>query len=64
MRGRAAPLIDPWPYVGTIDVRSYDILADGSFVAVVGLVRRNQFRVTELHVVLNFFEDLKGRAGK
>ena len=71
--GPAESLIDPWPYGQTIPVRSYDVLADGSFIVTanvdgdedpaepIGLRQRN--RVSEFHVVLNFFEVLKERVG-
>ena len=72
--GRAVPLIDPWPYGTTINVTSHDVLADGSFVAArdanpgsddgtmsTGQESRLRSRVGEIHVVLNFFEELKGR---
>jgi serine/threonine-protein kinase len=72
--GRAAALIDPWPYQGTFPVRSHDLLTDGSFVATLseggevgggeeqaGLILRNRYRVGELQVVLNFFEELRAR---
>ena len=66
--GRAAPLIDPWPYSSTNPVRSYDVLADGSFLAAElsreGATRYTNVAVNEFHVVPNFFEDLKARAGK
>ena len=41
-------------------VRSYDVMGSGSFVAV---MREEQtgLQVSQLHVVLNFFEELKVR---
>ena len=73
--GRPALLIDPWTS-NYGPVRAYDVFPDGSFVTVVRdqdisqaggdggsiLSRRlEQFGATELHVVLNFFEELKAR---
>ncbi len=61
--GRAAPLIDPWTFGGT-PVRGYDVFPDGSFVIAVADDDRSpleQFGVTEFHVILNFFEELKER---
>ena len=72
--GRAATLIDPWPYTNTVTSTSHDVLADGSFVATMdagpgsegAATTPNQrsrllSRVGEIHVVLNFFEELRGR---
>ena len=69
-------LIDPWPYASTTPVRSHDVLADGSFVAIGAvdaaadgastLIRdawRRLNRVSEFHDVLNFFEEPKERVG-
>ena len=75
--GPAESLIDPWPYSNTIPVRAHDVLADGSFIVtanadenVVGdeepaepISFRQRNRVSEFHVVLNFFEELKERVG-
>ncbi len=75
--GPAESLIDPWPYGTTMPVRSHDVLADGSFIVtanadenVVGdeapagaISLRQRNRVSEFHVVLNFFEELKERVG-
>ncbi len=63
--GRPAPLIDPWP-LGSQPVRRYDLFPDGSFVIWVEDDDRSgseQFGVTEFHVILNFFEELKERVG-
>jgi hypothetical protein len=62
--GRPATLIDPWTF--GMDPRGYDVFPDGSFVTAVegeygSLDER--FRATELHVVLNWFEELKERVG-
>ena len=72
--GRAAPLFDPWPYAGCTPTRCHDLLADGSFVAVLAegveagggaeradLIGRNRTRVDELQVILNFFDELEAR---
>jgi dipeptidyl aminopeptidase/acylaminoacyl peptidase len=67
--GPAESLIDPWPYRATLPVRSYDVLADGSFIVAANADEtvdgdpRQQTRVSEFHVVLNFFEVLKERMG-
>jgi serine/threonine-protein kinase len=65
--GHPVPLIDPWRGSFT-PTRGYDVLADGSFLAQVVLdsdgdawTRTN--RATELHLILNFFEELKTRVG-
>ena len=73
--GRPAPLIDPWTS-NYGPVRAYDVFVDGSFVTAVRdadnsqsggdggsiLSRRlEQFGATELHVVLNWAEELKAR---
>ena len=61
--GRAAPFIDPWTF-NLIPVRGYDVFPDGSFVIAVAEDDRSyseQFGVTEFHVILNFFEELKER---
>jgi len=72
--GRPAPLIDPWPLLTGDPIRSYDVFADGSFVLVrdedgsqtggdgESVARRlEQFGATELHVILNWAEELKER---
>ncbi len=76
--GRARSLIDPWRYTGARPVRAYDVLADGSFIVNLRGVdeaagneespstfppERMQFRISELHIVLNFFEELRQRMG-
>ena len=63
--GRTAPLIDPWTF-SFGPVRGYDIFPDGSFVIAVADDDRSlleQFGVTEFHVILNFFEELKAKVG-
>ncbi len=70
----AIPLIDPWPYYVGQPARSHDVLADGSFLAslteeggnAAGTLTSSQqaratFKVTELHIVMNFFEELRAR---
>ena len=70
-------LTAPWPDVAHIPVGSHDVLAYGSFSVIanadetagggeetggtISLRQRN--RVSEFHVVLNFFEVLKERVG-
>ena len=62
---RVKPLIDPWPYVTTQPARSYDVLPDGSFVAIEDDDAHDPLRASrvarEIHVVLNFDEELKRR---
>jgi hypothetical protein len=69
---RARPLIDPWPYARSIPVRTYGVAADGRFIAikVTELTdgdekkpawRYQRYQVGELHVVLDFFEELRQR---
>ncbi len=63
--GRSAPLIHPWTFT-IAPVRGYDVFPDGSFeIAVLDDDRSllEQFGVTEFHVILNFFEELKERVG-
>ena len=62
--GRPVPLIDPWTLlVGPM--RGYDVFPDGSFVTRVAGDGTNleQFGATELHVVFNWFEELRQRMG-
>ena len=64
-RGRPTPLIEPW-LSRCYPVRCYDVFPDGSFVTTVQDDDRSwleQFGATELHVVLNWFEELKARVG-
>ncbi len=63
--GRPAPLIDRWVF-SFIRVRGSDVFADGSFVIAVpedDRSRFEQFGVTEFHVILNWFEELKAKVG-
>ncbi len=63
--GRPVPFIDPWTFIGSARVRGYDVFPDGSFVGFTreydDLSRLERFGATELHVILNFFEELKAR---
>jgi eukaryotic-like serine/threonine-protein kinase len=72
--GRAIPINDPWPYPGSTPVTSHDVLPDGSFIAVLNVSRgaddatltpsqrdRLLARVGEIHLVVNFLEELRGR---
>ena len=65
-------LIDPWPYITTSGARNYDLFEDGGFIAATIDLQSNddeeessgfreQYRVGELQVVLNFFEVLRQR---
>ena len=61
--GRPAPLIDPWAF-NAAPVTAYGVFPDGSFVTRVADDDRSYWErlgVTEFHVILNFFEELKGR---
>ena len=63
--GRPTPLIAPW--ARRDPVRDYDVFPDGSFVTTVavdaGRTFVERFGATELHIVLNWFEELKARVG-
>ncbi len=63
--GRPVPLIDPWPFARYVRVRSYDVFPDGSFVTSTSVgsppVEPERLRATELHVILNWAEELKER---
>ncbi len=65
----AVPLIDPWPYSQETPTRAFDMLEDGAFVASEWAEplgeggTRERYRVDELHVVLNLFEELRARSG-
>jgi hypothetical protein len=65
--GRAAPVIASWPYLGATPATGYDVAKDGSFVVPMlsgGRVagdERTLFRVGEIHVVLNFLDELRER---
>ena len=62
---RARLLIDPWPYNTATPARSYDVLEDGGFIAVMiedeSSNFRERYRVDELQVVFNFVEVLRQR---
>jgi Tol biopolymer transport system component len=77
--GPARVLIDPWAYDWSGPVRSYDILTDTSFIAVIATGAQAasdeasslglwwqiwRYRVGELHVILNFGEGLSQGGGK
>ena len=64
--GWAAPLIEPWTF-DSRPVRGYDVFPDGSFVT---RLREDddgsldeRFRATEVHLVLNWTEELRERVG-
>jgi serine/threonine-protein kinase len=65
--GRPAPFIAPWTYGGSTPVTGYDVAKDGSFIAPVltgGRVigdERTVARIGEIHVVLNFLDELRAR---
>jgi hypothetical protein len=65
--GRAVTYIQSWPYQGSTPIRGYDIAKDGSIVAVTltgGRVagdERNLKRIGEIHIVLNFLDELRAR---
>ncbi|OGT70687.1 MAG: hypothetical protein A3H44_11065 [Gammaproteobacteria bacterium RIFCSPLOWO2_02_FULL_57_10] len=73
--GREAVLIEPWPYQSITPTRSFDVAPDGSFI-VIKLVddsaatpgeapaarTRRRYAVPEFYIVLNFAEELRGRA--
>ena len=64
--GRPAPFIDPWAF-NAAPVTAYGVFPDGSFVIAVPDDDRSvleQFGVTEFHVILNVFEELKGADGE
>jgi hypothetical protein len=64
---RVRRLIGPWPYYSTPSKSSWDVFPDGSFVAIRapegGAGSFESLVAREIHVVLNFAEELKGRAG-
>jgi len=62
---RARPLIERWQSAGSV-FRSYDVFPDGSFVTGAHLISDFESFIkvngaTELHVVVNWFEELKAR---
>jgi serine/threonine-protein kinase len=65
--GRAARYISSWPYVGSIPVAGYDVDKDGSFIVPMrsgGRAPRDErttYRIGEIHVVLNFLDELRAR---
>ncbi len=56
---RSRELFDA-PYASMTDTRNYDVDAEGRFVMVTKPVERAE-RVTQMHIVLNWFEELKQR---
>ena len=64
--GRPASLIDPFGG-GTGPVRSYDVFPDGSFTSSrqdeAAVPPLERLRATELHVVFNWFTELRERMG-
>jgi hypothetical protein len=72
--GSPEVFIDPWRYQGYTPLRSHDVLADGSFLAIVDQGRfegsdvsprtSDRFRVETFHVVLNFLEELMTEMGR
>jgi Tol biopolymer transport system component len=60
--GRPRVLIEPWPS-GSVPVRLYDVFPDGSFLTV-GPNEDTVESVSELQVVLNFFDVLEERMGR
>jgi hypothetical protein len=63
--GRPVLLIDNWTH-SVSPIRGYDVLQDGSILTVLeddGSSRGEPFGATELHVVLNWTEELKERVG-
>lgn len=75
--GPPAPLLDPWTFTFS-PVRGYDVFSDGSFIFGVPdqdesqsgtnaesrvANRLKRFGATELHVILNWVEELKDRVG-
>jgi hypothetical protein len=61
--GPPVPVIDPWPYFSTVLVTGHDILSDGSFVTIEapGPGDGRQNAASEVHVVLNFMNELRRR---
>jgi serine/threonine-protein kinase len=63
---RAVPLLDGWSHFVTILVRSHDILPDGSLIAIAPEYQsaeeeRRVVGIGEVHIVLNFIEELEQR---
>ena len=54
--------IDPWVYTGGSPTRTFDVLANGSILAITrGGNAREQFKVSEFQVRLNFIDELRER---
>ena len=61
--GRPVTLISPWDF-SQIPLRGYDVFPDGSFVTALGVESWfDDNSATELHVVLNWAEELRERVG-
>ncbi len=56
--GKPRPLFEEDRYQPSLGVRSYDVAADGRFL-MLEMAEQPSQRVTELRVVLNWFEELK-----
>ena len=59
--GRVAPVVRSFGGAGTLARRPYDITPDGRFVVVVDSSPEGHRTGSELHVVLNWFNDLHAR---
>ena len=62
--GRATPLIDPWPYGTFAPSRGYDVMPDGSFLIYQDADTEDigdAVEADELHIVLNWFNELQER---
>ena len=65
--GGTAPHIDPWTFGGTSPVRSHDVFPDGSFVGWVVDPEvsvadfQASLQATEVHIVLNWLDELRER---
>ena len=65
--GRPVPLIDPWDLL-CAPVRCYDVSPDGGFVTVASPEHdsgssRPRFGAANVHLIWNFFEELKAKVG-
>ncbi len=62
----AVEALFPWPYATQFPARGFDMLDDESLVVNTAITRvldfRDDFRVEEFHVVLNFIQELRARA--
>lgn len=74
--GRAETFMSPWSYAVSGDVTGFDVFADGTFVTSARLNgldadgdpatprEDRELQVRELHIVLNFFNELQRRMGE